>query len=94
MAALDKIIAVGAAGVLGRELDVGAERRGESDRRADLLEYLFARLAELVLQVDVRGGQEGVDAGALGALESFPGALDIKLARSRQRRDDGPADLG
>jgi hypothetical protein len=43
--------------------------------------------------MDVRGGQEGVNARVLCTIQSFPGALDVELIRPRQRSHDGSADF-
>ncbi len=44
----------------------------------------------LVLQMDVRGGDEDVDAGPLGALDGTDGTVNVLLAGPRERQHDGP----
>ncbi len=56
---------VGAGGVHRRELDVVDERLGVRDRGAGLAEHVGAGRLQLVLDVDVRRRDEGVDARAL-----------------------------
>jgi hypothetical protein len=52
-----------------------------------LFQHLRAGLLELVLEVDVAGGQEDVDAGRhLGPLEGLGGALDVERRAAGQRR--------
>ena len=49
--------------------------------------------AHLVLQVDVGGGDEGVDAGPLGVLDGVPAGADVALHAARQSADDRALDL-
>ena len=76
-------------GVLRRKFnifDMGARQRHHLARD---LEHLGARLAELVLHVDVRRGDEGVDARKFGPLDSISACVDV-LRRARQpRRSSG-----
>jgi hypothetical protein len=44
-----------------------------------------------VLQVDVAGGDEGVDARARGALDGLGGALDVRATGARQPAHRRPA---
>src|SRR5262249_17764371 len=48
----------------------------------------------LAFQVQVGGGDEGVDAGSGGGLECEAGAVDVGGDAAGQGRDDGTADLG
>ena len=58
-----RIVRVRARGVLGGELDVVAvAARAWRTARSDLVEHLLAAHAQLVLEVDVAGRDEGVDA--------------------------------
>ena len=56
MTALDKVTAVRAPRVFGRKLDVRAMRLGQAHGPRDHLQDFFARLVELVLEVNVGGG--------------------------------------
>ena len=58
------------------------------DRRASLALHVLARGLELVLDVDVAGGDEGVDARPLGVLDRVPGGVDVLRVRARQAADD------
>ena len=79
---------IGAARVLGRELDVGAQAAGVRHRLAGALQALLAADLELVRQVDVRGREEGVDARPFRLAHGVPGAIDVALAGARQPGDD------
>ena len=82
---------VGAAAVLGRELDVVAVLLGVRDGRAGLADDVLARGLQLALDVDVGGRDEGVDARALGVLDRVPGGVDVlRRACARGRRSPGP----
>ena len=96
---------VAAAGVLRRELDIRAQRARIGDHLDGLGGHLLARHAELVLEVEVAGREEGVDARVLGALHALPGGIDVVLGAARETADDrrlglrtsldrGLADLG
>ena len=76
----------GARGVLGRELDLDALGRGVGNGRLDHVEDLGRGLVQLVLHVQLGGGQEGVDAAALRALDGFKAPVDV--------RGQGPAQGG
>ena len=62
-------------------------------RPTDHLQDFLARLVQLVLKMNVGGGEKGVDARPRGILQRFPGAVDVKLIGPRQRGDDGPPDF-
>ncbi len=81
---------VGAGGVLGRKLHVGAERLGQADRIARLLQALLPRDLELVLQMNVGSGKKHVDARPGRSLQRLPGPLDVRRAGPRQAGNDGP----
>src|SRR6185312_11797335 len=76
---LFEIFGVGAGSVFGGEFDVIDVVAGELDGGDGGVEDFLARLLELVLQMDVAGGEEGVDAGAFGFLEGAGGALDVQF---------------
>ena len=83
---------VGAASVLGRELDVVAVLLGVRDGRARLSDDVLARGHELALDVDVGGRDEGVDARPLGVLDRVPGGVDVGRRRAREAADHRPLD--
>ncbi len=83
---------IGARSIFGREFDIGTERFGEGDGFAGLRETLLARDAQLVLQVNVGGGEEDVNARMGCVFQSFPGAFDIRTAGAGESRNDGAAD--
>ena len=58
-----------------------------------LLQDLFPALLELVLEMDVGGGDEGVDAGLAGLLHRLPGRVDIRRLGPGQGGDLRPPDL-
>ena len=62
------------------------------DGGARLALDVLARGLELVLDVDVRGRDEGVDARALGVLDRLVGGVDVRHVRARQARDDRALD--
>ena len=85
---LDQIFDRRAPAVLGGELDVADVLAGERHRGRRLVQHLRARLLQLVLEVDVAGRQEDVDAGRrLRALERLGRPLDVERGGARQRRD-------
>ena len=63
------------------------------DGGAGLALDVLARGLELVLDVDVRGRDERVDARALGVLDRLPGRVDVGHVRARQAGDDRALDL-
>ena len=63
------------------------------DGRAGLALHVLARGLELALDVDVAGGDEGVDARALGVLDRVPGGVDVLLAGAGEAADHGALDL-
>ena len=85
---------VAARRILGRELDVGAERPGVRDRTLDLFQTLRPRDAQLVFEVDVRGGEKHMEARPGRARQSLPGTIDIGRDGPGQAGDDGPAHRG
>ena len=80
-------IALGAGGVLGAPFHIVGEVARARDRRADRIEHRVRAHLQLVLHMDRAGGDEGVDARTLGALERFAGAVDILEAGARQAAD-------
>ena len=86
-------VGLGAGGVLGRELDVGAVAGGPAHARHGLLDDLLLGHLQLELAMDGAGGQEDVDPRPLGVLDGLPGPVDVVLAAAGQAADDRPADV-
>mmetsp|Transcript_27396 Transcript_27396/g.81852 ORF Transcript_27396/g.81852 Transcript_27396/m.81852 type:complete len:388 (-) Transcript_27396:8-1171(-) len=87
LAQLDEEGGVGPPGVLGRELDVVDHRLCESDHRRGDLDALCARDAELVLEVDVGGGEEGVYPVERRVPHRLVAPLQVLLVRAREPGD-------
>ena len=87
---LFEIIRVGAGSVFGGKLDVVHVRAGEFDGGDGVVENLLPGFLELVLQVDIAGGDEGVNAGTAGFVERAGGALDVELWCSARARRPAP----
>jgi hypothetical protein len=82
-------IDLGAAGVLGRELDVVGVFARPADRLHRLLDDLVGRHAQLLLHVDRAGGDEGVDAAARRrAMASPERRMSFSLARASEHTVD------
>jgi len=75
---------LGAARVLGRELDVVGVAPCALHRPHRLLDDLVRRHPQLALHVDRRGGDERVDAGGVRLLEGLSCAIDVLLEGARQ----------
>ena len=88
---------VGAGCVLGGKLNIVAEALGVGHHFADTLEHLLPRHPQLVLHVDVAGGEEHMDTGVVGLLHSVPRSVDVALgglhALVIHGRGDGKARL-
>ena len=74
--------------VLGRELHVVGVAARLRDGGDGARQTLLARDVQLLLQVEIRCRNEGVNARPLGALQRVAGALDVFRAAARERRDD------
>ncbi len=85
---------IGAGGVFGRKFDVIAKRFRKRYRFAGVGKAVFAADPQLVLQVNVGGGKNDVNARMGGVFQGFPGALDIRAAGAAQACNDGAADDG
>ena len=75
--ALAQVVDAGAGGIHRRPLDVLDEVARAGNGRRNDLQHLGLGLAHLVRQMDGRGGDERVDAPALGVLHGFAGAVDV-----------------
>src|SRR5262249_28114052 len=76
----------------GREFDVIAKRFCQTNGFAGLRDALLTGDAQLVLQVDVGGCEEHVNAGTGSMLQGLPGAFDVGAAGAGQSGDYGAAD--
>ena len=90
---LYQVVEIAARCIFGRELDVLTEVTGDPDGVDRLLEDLRVRLPKLMLQVDVRGGNEGVDSGLASPLDRLPRTFNVLAVGARERRDRGLPDL-
>ena len=79
---------VRAAGVLRRELHVVTQIAGIADRPNDLLDALLPVHLELVLQMDVAGSQEGMDAMTWRLSDRFESAVDVFPVGASQAGDN------
>ena len=68
---------VGAGGVLGGELYIGAPGLRVGHHLADAGQDLFPGHLELVLHMDVAGGQKDMNAGVGGLLHRLPGGVNV-----------------
>ena len=91
VAALNEIVAIGAARILRREFHVLAFGLGVRHGPTDHLQNLFTRLVQLVLKMNVRRRQKGVDARPLGSGQSFPGAVNVQFIGAGECGNDRPA---
>jgi len=80
---------IGAGGVHGGELHIVDEGFGIGHHLLGNLQHLSAGFAQLIFEVDVRGGDEGMDAGLGSRLEGFSCRFNISLAGTSQAADDG-----
>ena len=80
-------LGIGAAGVLGRELDIVAQRAGIGHHLAGAPDNLFAGHPQLVLQVDIRRSDKDVDARPGRVFDRLPGGIHITAHAARQAAD-------
>ena len=78
-----------AVAVLGRELDVAAQVAREAHRQLRLLEHLLGRHAQLLLHVQRRGRDEGVDARRAAPPFSASAARVMSRSLARAQRAHG-----
>src|SRR5581483_8088783 len=64
----------------------------EGDRIPRLLQTFLARDLQLVLEMDVGGGEKDMDPGTRSMLQSLPCTLDVLTTRTGQASNDRPAD--
>ena len=74
--------------ILGRKFHIVAQGAGKAHGRGGLLNTLLPVNLQLILQVDVAGGQKGVDAVAGSRLYRIIRPLNVHFAGPRQARDD------
>jgi hypothetical protein len=84
---------VGAGGVHRAELDVLDERAGVRDGGTGLAQHVLTRGLQLVLDMDVRRGDERVHARALRVAHRFGRPLDVSRMGTRQACDHRALDL-
>src|SRR6202035_3222491 len=84
---------VGAGPVLRGELDVFGEGAGEADRLSGLVEGLVAGDAELVLEMEVGGREDKMDAVGGGSLDGAGGGLNVFAFTAGERGDAGATDF-
>ncbi len=79
--------------VFRRELDVVHMLPRQLDRRHRLVQHLLLGLLQLVLQMDLAGGDEGVDARPLRVRQRPGGPFHIERTAARQGGDVGPREF-
>ena len=85
-----QVLGLGARAVLGRKLHVVHMAPRQLHRGHGFVQHLRPRLFELVLQMNVAGGDEGVDARPPGVLQGLGGAFHIQPCSSAPGRPPGP----
>ena len=92
-----EVIPVRPRGIHRGKLDVGRVAPGMSDGGPGLFQSLISRLFQLILQVNVRRGHEGMNARVGRLLDGLPGAVDIvRICPGKTRNlatPDLPGDL-
>ena len=83
--ALGQKCPVGAGRVLGGKLNIIAEALGVGHHFADTLEHLLPRHPQLVLHVDIAGGEKHMDTGVVGLLHGVPRGVDVAFGAAGQR---------
>ena len=87
---LVQVLRVGAGGVHGRKLHVVAVSLGPLHHADGHVHDLFPVLPQLVHHVNLRGGQENVDAGGLRHLDGFPSLVNVVGMGAGEGGDDRP----
>src|SRR5262249_42244106 len=90
---LGQEIQLGAGGVLGGELDVGAVTLGALDALDGPADDFLLSHVQLEFAMDGAGGQEDMDAGPEGAAQGLAGPVDIFWVAAGQAADDRPVNL-
>ena len=85
-----QVIRIGPGGIFGRKFHVIAVFASEPHRGHGFVQNLLARFLQLVLQVNVAGGDEGMDARAPRVLERIGRRQDVAAVGSGQRRHAHP----
>ena len=83
---------VRAIAVFGGELDVGHQIACKPHRQLGLLQHLLRRHAQLLLHVQRRGGNEGVDARGRCTAQGLGGARNVAVVGACQRTHGGVLD--
>ena len=79
-------VTLGTGGVLGGELHIVGVSGAAAHPGLDHLQHHLRVLAQLVLHVQGRGGEEGMDAGIPGVLHGLPAAVDVAVHAAAQAR--------
>src|SRR6266536_2520099 len=82
-----------AGGVLGRKLNILAQRTRVGDIIAHIAQAVLAGHLQLVLQMNVAGSKEGVNAGTRRLFQGLPGGVDVLAGAAAQTRYPDAADL-
>ncbi len=88
----DEEVAIGTGCVFRRELDVVDQRAGKADGFRGEVESLLTADFELVFKVQIAGGEEDMDAGAVSKLNGAGGHLDVFLLGAGEGTDARLAD--
>ena len=80
-------IELGATGVLGAELDVLTALAGVGNHRPHFFKHLFLAHPQLVLPVDWRGGDEGVDPPMGGRGDGFQDSINVRRTGAGKTAD-------
>ena len=86
---LVEIFGIGARGIHRREFDVFDVPAGSRDHLHGPFPRLVTRQPELMLEMNVRGGDKGMNADLRRPFQRFPCAVDIFRTRACKAADDG-----
>ena len=90
---LHQKIRIAARRILSRELDIIHELLSMAHSLHGGFDNLLPRHSQLVFQVDIRRGNEGVDARVFGVFHRFQGPVDVPFLGTCETNDPRPADL-
>ena len=90
---LAEVIQIAAACILSRKFDVIAQRFCQTNRLSSLLQNLLSSTLQLVLKMNVRSGNKGVNPWPVRILQGFPGPANVQLYSTRQARDGHGSNL-
>ncbi len=89
---LDKEVSVGAGGIFRRELDILDVGAGETNGFGGEVESFLTADLELVLEMQIAGGEEDMDAAAVGELQGASSHFDVFGLRAGKGSDARLAD--